>query len=127
MRMRQCGDRIVAVDARPFRHADLSPREELAEARAEYAALSRYDASDLSSKEFFPLPTVQRREELRTKIQRLQSMVQDSTPPPGAIAIAADLNRYHAEFYKEDPPPAPIVTVADWNRRNAGLYGQAGG
>jgi flagellar basal body-associated protein FliL len=89
----------LTMDGKPFRKADLSPRAELVEARAELARLKSYDYADLSSKEFEDLSTVKHKEELRQRIQRLEYIVQDSAAPT-AIVTVADLNKRNTEYWE---------------------------
>jgi hypothetical protein len=89
--MRFCGDRATVVDARA-RKTDLSPREELAEARK---LLANLENSKLSYPEF---PGQHDFSELKEKIRRLDFIVNDSAPPK-RIASLSELNERNAEFY----------------------------
>jgi hypothetical protein len=99
MRCRHEGDRVVAVldGAKPFRRTDLSPREELAEARKNLAMLK---ATKCSYPDF---PEVQHNfREQEEKIRRLETVVWmlDHARSQQGIATLAQLNQRNAEFWE---------------------------
>jgi hypothetical protein len=105
MRYRFAGDRITTIDAKakPFRRADLSPREELAEARSELAQLEQWRIANTHWKTWpaSDCPEMKRIEELKKKVYALDYWINDSAPP--TIATIADLNRRNAEYWETRP------------------------
>lgn len=100
MRVRICGDKIVDA-AKPFRHADLSPREELAELRAELASLERWRLEN-TTWQTWPAsdePAMKKIQVLKRKIHELDFIYNDAVSPK-SIATVADLNRRHAEYWE---------------------------
>ena len=105
MRYRFAGNRMIAtvVDAakkEPFRHSDLSPREELEAARKHLAMLKA------TSSRYPDFPEVQwnfsaEEEKIRrlAAVVREQDFVRDSAAPQG-VATLADLNRRNATFWE---------------------------
>jgi hypothetical protein len=99
VRYRFAGDRITTIDAtaKPIRRTDLSPREELEQARMHLATLEN---SRMAYPEF---PGQHDFSEQREKVRRLEALLRESTtdsaPPP--ITTIADLNRLHAAHYEQ--------------------------
>ena len=102
MRFRFVGDRMFTIDARakPFRHSDLSPREELSEARQELAQLEEWRIANTKWKTWpaTDRPNMRRIEELKKKVYALDYWINDSASKATGVQSTADLNRRHANF-----------------------------
>jgi hypothetical protein len=114
VRYRVCGGTIVApvedsAAGKPFRKADLHPKEELYEKRAELARLEKRLAglrytSEASGREFPDLvPGRFASEEaeiakLRAEVRSLDLIWNDSAPKPEPVTLA-EINRRNREHY----------------------------
>jgi hypothetical protein len=98
MRYRFEGVRVL--DARAFRHSDLSPREELGEARAELARLERWRVENTHWQRWpaSDEPNMKRIEALKKKVAALDFWVNDSAAKQ-RVTTLADLNRKNETFW----------------------------
>ena len=102
MRLRCQGERIITADAaKPFRHTDLSPREELAEYRGELAGLEAWRVANTFWKTWpgSDDPKMRRIEELKKKIATLDYWFNDAATPV-RVRTLAELNKTNAAFWE---------------------------
>jgi hypothetical protein len=104
MRLRVNGGRMIFLDgAKPaFRRADRSPREELAEARAELARLEEWRVANTTWKTWpgSETPEIRRMEALKKKIHELDFIFNDSAPRPPVVTTIRELNERNAAFWE---------------------------
>jgi hypothetical protein len=85
----------------PFRRTDLSPREELSEARHELAQLEQWRIENTHWKTWpaSDCPEMKRIAELKKKVYELDYWINDSAPRATGIQSTADLNRRNADYW----------------------------